>query len=101
MRIAARLSCRNTDRRACEAEALEEEADKTFAAGSSGGETGDNYVGTTVFLAMVLFLLGISTHFPLDHADRLGRAPDAAGWSARVSSLCDTLPDSCDRAATS
>jgi hypothetical protein len=47
------------------ATALDEEADQAFAAGSSAGGTADDYVRTTVFLAVVLFLVGISAHFPL------------------------------------
>ena len=40
------------------------EADEAFAEGSEAGETSDKYVRVTVFLASVLFLVGISTHFP-------------------------------------
>jgi len=47
------------------ARALDEEADEKFAAGASAGETADKYIRGTVFLATVLFLVGISTHFPL------------------------------------
>ena len=47
-----------------EAKALDEKADEAFAAGVSAGQTSDNYVRVTVFLASVLFLVGISTHFP-------------------------------------
>jgi hypothetical protein len=47
------------------AEALDEQADEAFAAGASAGETADDYVRATVFLAIVLFLVGISAHFPL------------------------------------
>jgi hypothetical protein len=47
------------------AKALDEQADEDFAAGASAGETSDKYVRTTVFLASVLFLVGISTHFPV------------------------------------
>lgn len=47
------------------AEALDDQADEAFAAGASAGKTADDYVRTTVFLAVVLFLVGISTHFPL------------------------------------
>jgi hypothetical protein len=39
--------------------------DHSFAEGASAGEAADKYVRTTVFLATVLFLVGISTHFPL------------------------------------
>ena len=44
--------------------ALDAQADEAFAAGASAGETSDKYVRTTVFLASVLFLVGISTRFP-------------------------------------
>ena len=47
------------------AEALDERAERSFAAGEEAGETADKYVRTTVFLASVLFLVGISTHFPV------------------------------------
>jgi hypothetical protein len=48
-----------------QAKALDERAERSFAAGQKAGETADKYVRTTVFLASVLFLVGISTHFPL------------------------------------
>jgi hypothetical protein len=48
-----------------EAGALDTQADAAFEAGSSDGETSDKYIRTTVFLASVLFIVGISTHFPL------------------------------------
>ena len=44
---------------------LDHEADALYREGQSAGETGDNYVRTTVILASVLFLVGISTHFPV------------------------------------
>ena len=44
--------------------ALDTQADKAFAAGATAGETSDKYVRTTVFLASILFLVGISTRFP-------------------------------------
>ena len=47
------------------AKALDEQADEAFAAGATAGETSDKYVRSTVFLASVLFLVGISTRFPL------------------------------------
>ena len=46
------------------AEELERAADEAFAEGAEAGETSDKYVRATVFLASVLFLVGISTHFP-------------------------------------
>ncbi len=45
--------------------ALDAQADEAFAAGESAGETSDKYVRSTVYLASVLFLIGISTRFPL------------------------------------
>jgi hypothetical protein len=47
------------------AKALDQRAERSFEAGVAAGETADKYVRTTVFLASVLFLVGISTHFPL------------------------------------
>ena len=44
---------------------LDAEADVLFAEGHEAAETADNYVRTTVILASVLFLVGISTQFPL------------------------------------
>jgi hypothetical protein len=44
---------------------LDREADASFAEGVDAGERSDDYVRTTVFLATVLFLVGISTQFPL------------------------------------
>ena len=46
------------------AKALDEKADQAFAEGVSAGQTSDSYVRATVFLASVLFLVGISSHFP-------------------------------------
>ena len=47
---------------------LDAEADKAFAHGSHAGDISDKYVRDTVFLATVLFLVGISSHFPLRQA---------------------------------
>jgi hypothetical protein len=44
------------------------QADASFAKGAEAGATGDKYVRDTVFLATVLFLVGISGHFPLRQA---------------------------------
>lgn len=44
------------------------QADAAFARGQSAGSTSDNYVRDTVFLATVLFLVGISGHFSLRQA---------------------------------
>jgi len=43
-------------------------ADAAFAHGTSAGSTSDKFVRDTVFLATVLFLVGISSHFPLRQA---------------------------------
>jgi hypothetical protein len=45
--------------------ALDHQATEAFADGSEAGETSDDYVRVTVFLASVLFLTGISTQFKL------------------------------------
>ena len=49
-------------------ERLDGQAEEAFATGASAGKTADDYVRTTVFLAVVLFLVGISAHFPLRSA---------------------------------
>ena len=46
-------------------QALDAQADAAFAAGETAGERSDKYVRSTVYLASVLFLIGISTRFPL------------------------------------
>jgi len=43
---------------------LDAEADERYAQGQHAGETSDKYIRVTVILASVLFLVGISTHFP-------------------------------------
>ncbi|MGO9489339.1 MAG: hypothetical protein ACLQBB_09975 [Solirubrobacteraceae bacterium] len=50
------------------ANSLDAAADASFARGSAAGGTADKYVRDTVFLATVLFLVGISGHFPLRQA---------------------------------
>jgi hypothetical protein len=44
---------------------LDAKASEQFHQGETDAEHGDDYVRITVFLAAVLFLVGISTHFPL------------------------------------
>jgi hypothetical protein len=56
---------------AAESAELEAAADAAYADGEHSGETSDNYTRTTVLLASVLFLVGLSTHFPL-RAVRIG-----------------------------
>jgi hypothetical protein len=46
-----------------EAHQLDEHADELYDEGARAGVTADDYVRTTVFLASVLFLVGISGHF--------------------------------------
>jgi hypothetical protein len=45
--------------------ALDNEATAKFSEGTKAGLTGDNYVQITVFLAAVLFLVGIGSSFKL------------------------------------
>jgi len=44
---------------------LKSRAEDLARQASADGDTGDDYVRTTVYLATVLFLVGISTHFPV------------------------------------
>jgi len=44
---------------------LDTQADDIYSDGEKAAETGDKYIRTTVILASVLFLVGISTQFPL------------------------------------
>ncbi len=48
--------------------ALDAQADEEFTKGSDAGGTADKYVRDTVFLATVLFLIGISGHVKLRQA---------------------------------
>jgi len=48
-----------------QANALDNEATAKFNAGNQAAQTGDNYVRITVFLAAVLFLVGIGSSFKL------------------------------------
>jgi hypothetical protein len=50
------------------AKALKADADRLAAEGSEQGTAGDDYVRITVYLASVLFIVGISTQFPLRSA---------------------------------
>jgi hypothetical protein len=53
------------------ATALDAQADAAFSKGADAGATADKYIRDTVFLATVLFLVGISGHFRIRSA-RLG-----------------------------
>lgn len=44
---------------------LDTQADALYAEGEHAAETGDKYICVTVILASVLFIVGISSHFPL------------------------------------
>ena len=50
---------------AAQAKAFDAAADESFTEGAHAGLTSDKYVRITVFLATVLFLVGISSHFPV------------------------------------
>lgn len=53
------------------ATAHDAQADAEFSKGDHAGSTADKYIRDTVFLATVLFLVGIGSHFPLRQA-RMG-----------------------------
>ena len=53
------------------AKAHDAQAEAEFAKGAEAGSTADKYIRDTVFLATVLFLVGISGHFTVRQA-RLG-----------------------------
>jgi hypothetical protein len=44
---------------------LDKQADEYYDEGESAAKNSDNYIRTTVILASVLFLIGISSHFPI------------------------------------
>ena len=48
-----------------ESKVLDAQADAYYAEGQKAAETSDKYIRATVILASVLFIVGISTHFPL------------------------------------
>ena len=48
-----------------EANTLDAEADSLYLEGQDAAVTGDKYVRSTVILASVLFIVGISSHFPI------------------------------------
>jgi hypothetical protein len=50
---------------AAQARVLDTQADAYYAKGQKAAETGDHYIRVTVILASVLFLVGISTQFPI------------------------------------
>ena len=60
------------------AAALNAQATRAYAAGEKAGSNSDDYVRTTLFLATVLFLAGIGSHFDY-RAIRYGLAGVASG----------------------
>ena len=50
---------------AVRAQKLKKKGERLFDEGSEQSSTADDYIKTTVYLAAVLFLVGISTHFPV------------------------------------
>ena len=70
--LPGRRTCRNTSiPQDAAAKAHDARADAAFAKGSEAGQTADKYIRATVFLATVLFLVGISGHFRIRQA-RMG-----------------------------
>ena len=64
-RLGARPTCRSIDSRGSRSRRRWTSRRMRPSPRRERGETSDKYVRTTVFLASVLFLVGISTHFPL------------------------------------
>jgi hypothetical protein len=60
------------------AKRLHAEADAYYAAGQHAGETSDKFIRVTVILASVLFLVGLSSHFPF-RSVRIGLVLVGAG----------------------
>ena len=59
-------TCRSTSSRSSSSrDSWTSSADAYYAEGSKNAGTADDYVRTTIFLASVLFLVGISSHFPV------------------------------------
>lgn len=74
-----------------QARALDRQADEDFAAGEHSGATADKYVRLTVVLASILFLVGISAHFPL-RSVRVGLVGLSAVLLAFAVAQIATLP---------
>jgi hypothetical protein len=73
------------------ADALDDKATDLYAEGAKDGSTADDYVRTTVFLATVLFLVGISGHFRL-RAARIGLLVVASAILVVALSVLVTAP---------
>lgn len=72
-------------------QALDREADAQFKEGESASSTADKYVRLTVILAAILFLIGISSHFPV-RAARYGLIATACVLLAVSLAQLATLP---------
>jgi hypothetical protein len=72
---------------------FDKEADEFLAEGEDAAETADKYIRTTVILASVLFLVGISTQLPL-RAVRYGLLAVGTGLLIFASVLILLLPAS-------
>ena len=70
---------------------LDTSADDYYAEGQEAAETGDEYVRVTVILASVLFLVGLSTQFPLLGV-RFAMIAVGAGLLIFAGALILTLP---------
>ncbi len=70
---------------------LDTSADAYYAEGQKAAETGDEYVRVTVILASVLFLVGLSTQFPLLGV-RFAMIAVGAGLLIFAGALILTLP---------
>ena len=76
---------------AAKSKRLDEEADAKFDKGQQAGEESDKYIRVTVFLASILFLVGISTQFPIRIA-RYGLIAVGAGLLILSLVLLSQLP---------
>jgi hypothetical protein len=74
-----------------QADALDAKADALYTEGAKDGSTADDYVRTTVFLATVLFLVGISGHFRV-RAARYGLIAVGAGILIVALAILITAP---------
>ncbi len=64
MRLRGRPTCpKYAQPELAQANLLDARADQYYALGETAGNNADGYVRTTVYLASVLFLVGISGHF--------------------------------------
>jgi hypothetical protein len=76
---------------AAKSKRLDDRADAQFDSGAKAGDESDKYIRTTVFLASILFLVGISTQFPIRVA-RYGLVAVGAGLLILSLVLLSQLP---------